>query len=104
MSYWTFPAFRGRGLASRAAQLASAYAFAELGVERIELHIEVDNMASRRVARKAGFSEEGILRSPALIGGQRRDMVVYSRLGLNARGVDAVRGTEIAPRPRRERL
>jgi RimJ/RimL family protein N-acetyltransferase len=81
MAYWTFPAHRGRGLAVRAVRLASDYAFSQLGVERIELYIEPDNHASRAVARKARFAEEGTLRSQEVtLNGERRDMVVYSRL------------------------
>jgi [ribosomal protein S5]-alanine N-acetyltransferase len=80
VSYWTFPPFRGRGLASRAVRLVCAYAFAHLGVERIELYVETDNLASRGVARKAGFVEEGVLREYGRYGDERRDMVLYSRL------------------------
>jgi RimJ/RimL family protein N-acetyltransferase len=81
ISYWTFPAHRGRGLAVRAVRLASDYAFSQLGVERMELYVEPDNHASRAVARKAGFVEEGTLRSQGVtVNGERRDMVVYSRL------------------------
>jgi RimJ/RimL family protein N-acetyltransferase len=57
MSYWTFPARRGQGLARRAVLLACAYTFAELRVQRIELHVAPDNLASRGVARAAGFAE-----------------------------------------------
>ncbi len=80
MSYWIFPDYRGRGFASRAARLACAWAFATLGVERMEVYVEVDNLASRGVARKAGFTQEGILRKQARIGPERRDMVLYARL------------------------
>ena len=81
MSYWTFPTHRGRGLAVRAGRLACKYAFSELGVKRMELYVEPDNHASRAVARKAGFVEEGTLRSQGVtLSGERRDMVVYSRL------------------------
>jgi RimJ/RimL family protein N-acetyltransferase len=81
MSYWTFPAHRGRGLAVRSVRLASDYAFSQLAVERIELYVEPDNLASRAVARKAGFVEEGTLRSQGVtLNGERRDMVIHSRL------------------------
>ena len=48
---------------------------------RMELYIEPDNRASRGVARSAGFVEEGVLRSQGVTAtGERRDMVLYSRL------------------------
>lgn len=80
MSYWVFPAFRRRGFASRAVSLACQWAFAELAVERMELYVEPDNAASRSAAERAGFTEEGIVRAREQIGGERRDMVLYSRL------------------------
>ena len=80
MSYWVFPTFRGRGFASRAVGLACEWAFAELGVERMEVYVEPDNGASRSAALRAGFTEEGVLRKRGRIGGERRDLVLYSRL------------------------
>jgi RimJ/RimL family protein N-acetyltransferase len=81
MSYWVFPHHRGRGIARHALRLACAYAFSDLGVVRIELYGQPDNHASRSVARSAGFTEEGTLRSRELtIAGERRDMVLYARL------------------------
>ena len=62
LSYVRLSAYRGRGFASRAVRLACDYAFAEPGIERMELYIEPDNLASRGVARNAGFVEEGVLR------------------------------------------
>jgi RimJ/RimL family protein N-acetyltransferase len=78
LSYWMFPSFRGRGFATRGVRLVSAWAFAELSVTRLELLIEPDNEPSRRVARAAGFVEEGILRRHERIGETFRDMILYS--------------------------
>jgi RimJ/RimL family protein N-acetyltransferase len=61
VSYWTIPAHRRLGFAGRAVRLATDYAFAELGVERLEILVAPDNVASRRVAFRAGFVEEGIV-------------------------------------------
>ena len=80
MSYWVFPPFRGRGYAARAIHLACEWAFAKLGVERMEIYVEPDNMASRGAALRAGFTEEGVLRARGQFGGERRDLVLYSRL------------------------
>lgn len=80
MSYWVFPAHRGKGYATRAIVLTSDWVFGELGVERLELYVEPDNEASRGAARRAGFTEEGLLRAREQIGDERRDMVLYSCL------------------------
>ena len=78
--YWVAPWARGRGAAARGLDLICGYAFAELEVSRIELWIEPGNLPSLRVAERAGFSREGLLRSFAVIAGERRDMLMYSRL------------------------
>ena len=63
MSYWTFPAFRRRGLATRAVVLATRYAFDTLGATEIEVEIEADNVASRGVAQRAGFAAAGAIQA-----------------------------------------
>jgi RimJ/RimL family protein N-acetyltransferase len=82
MAYWTAWDSRGRGVASRAARLACDYAFRELGVERMEVQVAPDNLPSRRVAERAGFVEEGIVREGERLGAERGDMVLYSRHAL----------------------
>jgi ribosomal-protein-alanine N-acetyltransferase len=79
-SYSIGPRARRRGCASHALQLAARWAFDCLGVARIELYIEVDNVASRGVARRCGFLEEGVLRGRLGIGDTRRDALLYARL------------------------
>ena len=59
LSYYVFPAFRRRGLATRAVLVAWGYALGDLGLEWVEAHIEPDNGASLGVARSAGLAAEG---------------------------------------------
>ena len=80
VGYWLAPQARGRGLASRAVGLLAAWAFAELGVARLELTCGPDNVASQRVAERCGFAREGLLRSHLPFKGGRRDTVIYSLL------------------------
>ena len=76
ISYWVNANFRRQGIAARATTLASEYAFAKLGVERIEALIEPDNVGSLQTALKVGFTNEGLLRSRSTFGSERRDMVI----------------------------
>ena len=71
---------RGRGVATRALQLLTAWAFTELPLERIELLIDVENSASEVVARRCGYTREGVLRWTYLKPGVRSDTAVYSIL------------------------
>jgi RimJ/RimL family protein N-acetyltransferase len=71
---------RGRGIAGRAIRLVADWAFAELGLARLEAWIDVANEPSRQVAERAGFTFEGIRRSVHFKEGERADMAIYSLL------------------------
>ena len=80
VGYWLAPGARGRGAATQAVRLLARWAFAELGLARLELTCGPDNAASQRVAERCGFSREGLLRSHVPFKGARRDSVIYSLL------------------------
>jgi RimJ/RimL family protein N-acetyltransferase len=60
--------------------LLTDWALSELGAERLELRISVDNVASKRVAARCGYVREGVLRSLYVKDGLREDTEVWSRL------------------------
>lgn len=78
VGYWLAPAARGRGLATRAVRLVAAWAFTDPGLERLELLTLVGNDASGRVALRAGFRREGILRRYIEFRGALLDAVMYA--------------------------
>ncbi len=80
VGYWLAPEGRGRGAAAHAVRLLARWAFAELGLARLELTCGPDNKASQRVAERCGFSREGLLRSHVPFKGARRDSVLYGLL------------------------
>jgi RimJ/RimL family protein N-acetyltransferase len=71
---------RGRGVATRAVRLLAEWALREWRPARLQLTTTLDNAASQRVAERAGFRREGVLRSWAESRGRRVDLVMYSRL------------------------
>jgi RimJ/RimL family protein N-acetyltransferase len=77
--YWMIPEARQRGMVSAALRLLSSWTFEHQPVVRLELWIEPWNMASQRVAERAGFLREGIRHSHIEIEKTRRDVVVYVR-------------------------
>ena len=81
IGYWLRADARGRGATTAAVRLIAAWALAA-GAARVQLRAAVGNDASRRVAEKAGFRLEGVLRSsywnPRL--GRRVDWAMYSLL------------------------
>jgi RimJ/RimL family protein N-acetyltransferase len=78
--YIVAPQARGRGVAARALRLLTDWALGDLGLERIELRITTENLASMRVAERCGYLREGVLRSVHFKQGLRSDLAVYSRL------------------------
>ncbi|MGX6605084.1 GNAT family N-acetyltransferase [Micromonosporaceae bacterium Da 78-11] len=62
IGYWMDPAARARGVATESARALCRWGFSTLGLELIEWRAEVGNLASRRVAEKAGFRVEATLR------------------------------------------
>ncbi|MFG2717692.1 GNAT family N-acetyltransferase [Streptomyces sp. NPDC048416] len=64
VGYWTMPHARGRGVAPRAVEALSTWAFdifAAEGLRRLVLFHQVDNLASCRVAEKSGFRFDRVL-------------------------------------------
>jgi RimJ/RimL family protein N-acetyltransferase len=82
VGYWLMPQARGRGLASAALIRSCPVMFERLGWFRIELYHAVENSRSCAVARRAGFAQEGVLRSAMVypIDGRRSDEHLHARL------------------------
>ncbi|MFD9796659.1 GNAT family N-acetyltransferase [Streptomyces sp. NPDC059070] len=80
LGFWAAKEHRGRGLMTEASVAAARWAFAAVGVERLEWRAEVGNAASRAVAEKVGFTMEGTLRASLVHGGSRRDGWIGSLL------------------------
>jgi RimJ/RimL family protein N-acetyltransferase len=80
LGYMIVPAARGRGAATRALALLTRWCFEALDLERLELRIDPANEGSNRVAERAGYRREGVLRSVHLKDGVRTDVAVWSRL------------------------
>jgi RimJ/RimL family protein N-acetyltransferase len=80
IGYWTAPWARGRGYAAEAARALADWAFRH-GAARVHLFADVGNAASQRVAERAGFSREGVVRSCLIYrDGSRADAVLFGRL------------------------
>lgn len=80
IGYWMAPEARRRGIGARATRMLAEWALAALGLERIELLAHPDNEASQRLAERAGFTREGVLRRYRRRHGVREDLVMYSLL------------------------
>ncbi len=81
IAYRVAPAARGRGVATAAVLAASTWAFEVVGLERVTLEHAAANPESCRVAVKAGYRHEGVLRAGYRDDdGRRWDAHLHARL------------------------
>ena len=73
--YW------GSGYGSEALRLMLAFAFGQLNLNRVYLHVQADNERAVRAYRKCGFVQEGLLRQAVYKDGEYSDVLLMSILG-----------------------
>jgi RimJ/RimL family protein N-acetyltransferase len=84
VGYWLARAARGQGHATRAVRLICHWGFRSLGLERVDLMAATGNIASQRVAERAGFTREALLRSYLRGKDGFQDMVAFGLLSTEA--------------------
>jgi RimJ/RimL family protein N-acetyltransferase len=81
IGYWVASWARERGVCTRALRLLSRWALDELGLQRVELITDPDNVASQRCAERVGFRREGVMRAHLRHpDGRIRDSVMFGLL------------------------
>lgn len=80
IGYWLGVSAWGRGIASDAVKATTAYAFDELGLERVFAVANTRNKASARVLEKCGYLLEGTMRRTAIKEGIVLDQFMYAAL------------------------
>jgi RimJ/RimL family protein N-acetyltransferase len=85
LSYAVAPPARGFGLAAEAVDALTVALILEHGFQRVELRVAPGNVASRRVAEKAGFTYEGLLRNAGYVHTGRVDLEVWSLVAADLR-------------------
>lgn len=80
IGYWLNAGSTGRGLVTRASRALITRLFEMEKMHRIEIQCVVDNVRSRAVAERLGFTLEGIKRESEWITTSFRDHALYSLL------------------------
>jgi ribosomal-protein-alanine N-acetyltransferase len=80
IGYWVDGRRNGRGFATGAVGEILIYAFAELGLHRVEAATLVDNLSSQRVLEKNSFERIGLARRFLRIDDEWRDFLLFQRL------------------------
>ena len=85
LSFTIAPEVRGLGFATEATTAISVALITEHNFERVELRIAPGNADARRVAERAGFQYEGLLRNAGCVNGGRVDLEVWSLIAPDLR-------------------
>ncbi|MBX6723875.1 MAG: GNAT family N-acetyltransferase [Dactylosporangium sp.] len=85
IGYAIVPDARGFGVAAEAVDALAIALILEHGFHRVEMRVAPGNLASRRVAEKAGFTYEGLLRDAGYVHSGRVDLEVWSLVAADLR-------------------
>ena len=80
IGFWLMPEFWGKGFIREAIIPILEYAFTNLGLHRIEAHVESGNHNSKRVLDKSGFLYEGTMKDCEIKNGKFISLDIYAIL------------------------
>jgi ribosomal-protein-serine acetyltransferase len=83
LGYWIDEGHEGRGAVSRAVSGLLDWLFLERHMQRAEIRTGVENLRSRALAERLGFTHEGTLRAAQPVGKTRQDVAVYGLLSVS---------------------
>ncbi|MBN1171353.1 MAG: GNAT family N-acetyltransferase [Micromonosporaceae bacterium] len=79
------PSTRGYGVAPEAVDVIAIALLLEHDMQRIELRVVPGNLSARRVAEKAGFTYEGLMRNAGQVHSGRVDLELWSMVAADVR-------------------
>lgn len=74
------PSHHGKGYTTEAVSLLTPYLFAEKKINRLQMNIHPDNIGSKKVAERNGFSYESLMRGSWYHQGQYHDLEIWALL------------------------
>ena len=80
IGYWIGSAFEGQGLVTKACRALIDYAFTDGRLHRIVILAAPQNVRSRAVPERLGFTQEGVAREQGVAAGGFHDLVIYGLL------------------------
>lgn len=80
LGYWLGSEFEGCGVMTDCCRAVVQHLFAELELNRVEIHCATGNSKSRAIPRRLGFALEGTEREAEYLNGRYVDLEVYAML------------------------
>ncbi len=84
IAYYLAESHQGEGVATSSVRAVMGYCFRHLNLNRMELRCAAENLPSQRMAKRLGFTWEGMLRQSELLDGVFVDHFIYSLLRQDA--------------------
>ena len=83
IGYWLAEGFQGRGIMTRCCRALVDYSFSDLELNRVEIRCALENIRSRAIPERLGFTQEGIQKDAEWLYDHFVDLVMYSMLAGN---------------------
>jgi ribosomal-protein-serine acetyltransferase len=80
LGYWLAQGEEGRGMMTHAVRALVEHAFGQWRLNRVEIRADVENLRSRALAERLGFTHEGTLRQALRLSDGFHDDAVYAVL------------------------
>lgn len=80
IGYWLDEPSEGRGIITAVCRRLIDHAFTDRNLERVQIRCATDNLRSRAIPQKLGFTEEGVIRQCERLQDRTVDLVVYGLL------------------------
>jgi ribosomal-protein-serine acetyltransferase len=80
IGYWLGDRFIGKGLATKAVKQFIDHSFNDLDLRKIEINVASENLKSRAIPERLGFTQEGTIRNYEYLNGAYHDRVIYGLL------------------------
>jgi len=80
IGYWIGEQYQGKGLITRSCSKVLDYSFGRMCLNRIEIRCATENLKSRAIPERLGFTEEGLIREAEWLYDHFVDHVVYGML------------------------
>jgi ribosomal-protein-alanine N-acetyltransferase len=78
LGYWIDEGRQGQGLTTEAVVAATSFAFASVGLHRVQAAVMPSNLASQRVLEKVGYRREGMAERYLCIAGRWEDHTLFA--------------------------
>jgi ribosomal-protein-serine acetyltransferase len=80
IGYWLGNSFRGRGIVTAASKAVVTHLLGEMNLNRVTIQCARENEKSCAVARRLGFTEEGLARGAQFLHGKFHDLRRFAML------------------------